>query len=242
MKVIVTAGGTTEKIDDVRGINNFSTGRLGSLIADEFASSGITEVIYIHGLHAHMPDNSAVRSIGVESARDLAYQLEKLIKEERISVVVHSMAVSDYFANGVITDEQVDEYIQKKNPTTSSFWRLFSKNETKGKKMSSSSEDIIVRLSKNPKIISKIKLWDPNVLLVGFKLLVNVKKEELLSVAKKTLSKNDCQFVLANDKSLISGDNHQAILLNSEGIVEEYKTKQAIAQGIVKAVLKEKEK
>ena len=33
-KIIITAGGTTEPIDNVRKITNVSTGKLGSLICD----------------------------------------------------------------------------------------------------------------------------------------------------------------------------------------------------------------
>ncbi|MFO7160860.1 MAG: phosphopantothenoylcysteine decarboxylase, partial [[Clostridium] cellulosi] len=36
MNVLITAGGTTENIDPVRKIKNTATGRLGSLIAEEF--------------------------------------------------------------------------------------------------------------------------------------------------------------------------------------------------------------
>ena len=37
MKVIITAGGTSERIDDVRTITNSSTGRLGYAIGKTFA-------------------------------------------------------------------------------------------------------------------------------------------------------------------------------------------------------------
>ncbi len=33
MKILITAGGTTEKIDQVRAITNHSTGRLGQALA-----------------------------------------------------------------------------------------------------------------------------------------------------------------------------------------------------------------
>ena len=36
MKILITAGGTTESIDTVRGITNFATGSLGKLTAEEF--------------------------------------------------------------------------------------------------------------------------------------------------------------------------------------------------------------
>ena len=40
MKILVTAGDTYEPIDDVRKVTHMATGRLGSLIADEFAKQG----------------------------------------------------------------------------------------------------------------------------------------------------------------------------------------------------------
>lgn len=38
MRVLITAGGTSEKIDNVRSITNHSTGRLGCLIAEKFST------------------------------------------------------------------------------------------------------------------------------------------------------------------------------------------------------------
>jgi len=56
--VIVTAGGTAEKIDAVRKIANSATGRLGSLITDEFARQGrgrVARVYYVCGEGAALP-------------------------------------------------------------------------------------------------------------------------------------------------------------------------------------------
>ena len=48
--VIITSGGTREKIDEARVISNLSTGKLGSLIADEFMNCGfVKNVFYICG-------------------------------------------------------------------------------------------------------------------------------------------------------------------------------------------------
>ena len=45
MNIIVTAGGTSEPIDNVRRIANTGTGRLGSLVADELAEADWTDHI-----------------------------------------------------------------------------------------------------------------------------------------------------------------------------------------------------
>ena len=46
MDILITAGGTSERIDEVRKISNIATGRLGSLIADAFLQKD-TDVTYL---------------------------------------------------------------------------------------------------------------------------------------------------------------------------------------------------
>ena len=46
INVIVTAGGTSEPIDNVRRIANTGTGRLGSLIAEELAADAMVGHIF----------------------------------------------------------------------------------------------------------------------------------------------------------------------------------------------------
>ena len=47
INVLITSGGTVEKIDAVRGITNFSTGKLGSLLAESFSMYN-AEIWYMH--------------------------------------------------------------------------------------------------------------------------------------------------------------------------------------------------
>ena len=52
MKIVITAGGTSEKIDDVRTITNSSTGRLGYAVGTAFLQQYADEleaVYYLHG-------------------------------------------------------------------------------------------------------------------------------------------------------------------------------------------------
>lgn len=238
MKVIITAGGTTEKIDDVRGITNFSTGRLGSLVAEEFSQVKNIEVIYIHGLGAQLPESENIRSIEVESTRDLSSVLEELLIEEEIDLVVHSMAISDYYGSGIAKPDDVEIFLQSDTPKLlTSFWKIFKSGANK--KISSKSDDLVIRLSKNPKVIANIKKWSPTTHLVGFKLLVGVSEQELVKVATETLINNQCDFVLANDKALINGDEHVGLLINQSGIVQRFETKQDIAKGLVKITKEE---
>ena len=56
LNILITAGGTSEKIDDVRRITNSGTGRLGACIAEAFAASGREcRIVYICSAGAVRP-------------------------------------------------------------------------------------------------------------------------------------------------------------------------------------------
>ena len=84
------------------------------------------------------------------------------------------------------------------------------------KKISSNQKDLILRLVPMPKIISKLKKWSPNCILIGFKLLSNVEENELKSVAYKLLQNNNCDFVVANDIANISQKSHKAFIIDKD--------------------------
>lgn len=74
----------------------------------------------------------------------------------------------------------------------------------------------------------------PQTVLVGFKLLVDVSQEELVQVAQAALIKNRCDFVLANDLMNVHETEHEGLLINETGIVQEACSKQGIGSMIVK--------
>lgn len=69
-KMLVTAGPTYEKIDPVRFIGNYSTGKMGHAIAEEAASRG-AEVVLVSGPVDITPVNKSIRLVKVESAREM---------------------------------------------------------------------------------------------------------------------------------------------------------------------------
>jgi phosphopantothenoylcysteine decarboxylase/phosphopantothenate--cysteine ligase len=93
MRILVTAGGTREAVDDVRVIANTSTGRLGARIADAAQAAG-HEVLLLHGALAARPASSRVRREPFESSADLARLLQRHVPG--CGAVLHAAAVSDY--------------------------------------------------------------------------------------------------------------------------------------------------
>lgn len=236
MRILITAGGTAEKIDDVRSITNHSSGRLGQTIAEKFPKE--VEIDYITTKQALQPKGDNIQIYLIESTTDLAKKMTELLEKNPYKAVIHSMAVSDFTPESSVTMETLEETISK-NPTDLANALKVAADSRTEKKISSNTDHLVIILKQNPKVISIVKKIQPETILVGFKLLVDVPMIELLNVAKTSLEKNKADFVLANDLTEISGENHHGYLLNKNGKVKEAKTKSEIADLIIQAVTEE---
>ena len=234
--IIITAGGTSEKIDDVRVISNFSSGRLGLEIAKSFLESNdinIGKIYYLCDRNTNTPSDERVEVIRVMGAQGLLEALQKLLKSEKIDAVIHAMAVSDYTVKQITTLDVIKAG-EEENP---------EKKMAAGK-ISSEIEDLVIVLKKTPKVIGEIKKLQKDTILVGFKLLTNVEKDVLIETGYKLLQKNDCNMVLANDLVEITDEKHVGYLISQKGDYEKLTTKRQIAEAIVRNIeqqLKEKE-
>ena len=258
MKILITAGGTSERIDEVRNISNIATGRLGSLIADGFLRETDTDVIYLCSEGASLPNNEKAHILYVDNVHNLKLMLEKLLLEQKFDTVIHSMAVSDYAIKFSATSDELAYYLAESLMKTcnnresngqllTQINRLLSEctgNQVPGK-ISSDIENLYLCLKKTPKVISIFKELQPDTILVGFKLLAYAKEEELLLAANKLMRTNHCDFVLANDKRMIDATRHVGHLIGADQSMRRFNTKQEIADAIVECVkqkIKEKKR
>lgn len=92
-KVLLTAGPTYEKIDPVRFIGNYSSGKMGFALAEEFANRG-AEVVLVSGPVCLKTENPAIRRVDVESAAEMYRQV--MAEAGNSDVVVSCAAVADF--------------------------------------------------------------------------------------------------------------------------------------------------
>jgi phosphopantothenoylcysteine decarboxylase/phosphopantothenate--cysteine ligase len=149
-KVLITSGGTIEKIDEVREVRNISTGKTGATIADCFIQKN-WEVTFLHSEGSSLP-SGVCTLIPFTDFDSLQNRMKDLLGCAGYHSVIHLAAVSDYSV------------------------RSFKVNEREFKapfpgKLDSSAEEMILNLRRNPKILSHIKgfstMMEP--LLVAFK-------------------------------------------------------------------------
>ena len=226
MKILITSGGTSEKIDQVRSITNHASGNLGKIMAELFLKNG-HQVTLVTTKSAVKPDAQAGLNIKlVSDVASLQETLEPLVKSHQ--VLIHSMAVSDYRPVYMTDLAELQ--------TTKDFSQLLNKKNSETK-ISSAADNQVLFLKKNPKIISLVKEWNPDIRPIGFKLLVDVPKEELWEVARSSLKRNQAELIVANDLLDINEDQHLGYLVD-ENTQEPARTKQEIAQKIYERISK----
>ena len=181
MHCIVTAGPTFEPLDEVRRLTNFSTGRLGTELANFLTAQG-HEVTLLIGESATYPGERRAKKIRVFSTTsDLRNQLRAMAGRQ-VGAVFHAAAVSDF-----------------------SFGKLFQRDARgtlrpvrSSKKISTRSGNLMVELVPTPKIIAKLRGWFPQAILCGWKFEANGGRTDALRAAERQMADCGTDFCVAN--------------------------------------------
>lgn len=220
--VLITLGGTSEPIDSVREIRNQATGKLGILCAKKAVQLGYQVIVVASttvdsALLESLP--SCVQVHRIQGVLDLQTTLKEILEQNTIEIVIHTMAVSDYFVAGAYNQDQ--QLLQ-------------------GSKISSDEEVLWLKLEKAPKVIQEIKRWQKDVFLVGFKLLVDATKDELIQKAKAQEIAAKSDLVVINNLSEISETKHQADIVHEGKILATAQTKQELVEQLFSTIAKQR--
>ncbi|MCH3919479.1 MAG: phosphopantothenoylcysteine synthase [Sphaerochaeta sp.] len=232
MRILITAGGTSEPIDSVRRITNTGTGRLGSLVADAFAADDpASQIWYVCPQGACFPTTAQATILTVTDVASVERTVRKLLAEEQVDAIIHTMAVSDYRVRAVCPPEAVET-------GTDHLTDAVIKGDIRSEegKISSRYSRLLVLLEQTPKILPLLRDLAPEAFLVGCKLLEHVPVDVLFSTATELLRENRLDAVLANDGAQIRGDTHIGWLVDALGFRCVGFTKQEIARRLVERV------
>lgn len=229
-KILITAGPTNEYIDEVMKITNMSTGRLGIELTKNFLNSGCevtlicTRSVARGGLYEryNLKDAQNLKTVQIETTDDM-YRALFNEKNFKYDLVIHSSAVGDYKPEFSFRMEDLAKEIlnlSENQKTYEGILAVLTNPKCKlndDTKISSYEPNLTVKLTLTTKLISNLKEWFPNSVLVGFKLLENVSKEHLIEVARKLCEKNNMSYIIANDLADLRKGNHISYLVNKDG-------------------------
>ena len=180
MNCIVTAGPTYEPLDGVRRLTNFSTGRLGTELANFLVARGHKVTLLVSAQAVHGGERRAQRVEFFSTGANLHDQLHAL-SARKANAVFHAAAVSDFQFGR----------IQLK----SSGGKL---TEIRSKKIPTREGTLLVELVPTPKIISELRGWFPLAKIVGWKFEAEGKRPDAIRAAAQQLSRYRIDATVAN--------------------------------------------
>jgi phosphopantothenate---cysteine ligase (CTP) len=151
MNCIVTAGPTYERLDEVRKLTNFSTGRLGTELANFLAARGHEVTLLIGEQATYAGARNVPHTETFTTTADLQQRLRALT-DKPVDAIFHAAAVSDF--------------------TFGKIWLRSSKGELqeiKSKKISTEHGAMLAELVPTPKIIAELREWFPKARIIGWK-------------------------------------------------------------------------
>ena len=208
-KIMITAGPTYEKIDPVRFIGNYSSGKMGYAIAEECASRG-ADVVIISGPVNVTARHPNIKVVHVESGRQMLD--ESVSAFETADCAIMCAAVADYYVDNYSDSkikrekDEIPQLILKKNP------------------------DIAATLGKSKR---------PNQILVGFALESdNELNNAQIKIEKKNLDLIVLNS-LKNSNSCFGSDNNTITIIEKNGTKTPFanKPKKEVAEDIVNVIV-----
>jgi phosphopantothenoylcysteine decarboxylase/phosphopantothenate--cysteine ligase len=204
-KILVTAGPTYEKIDPVRFIGNYSSGKMGYAIANAFLQQG-AEVILISGPVNLTLSHPNLKLIRVESAIEMQMACETNF--DTCDFAIFSAAVADY--------------------------RPAQISNQKIKKESSENEQLNIQLIKNPDILFDAGKKKQHQIVIGFALETENEIENAKKKLKRKNADYIILNSLQTQGAGFQVDTNEVKIIDNEGSVYllSLKSKQEIASEI----------
>ena len=209
VRVLVTTGGTRERIDPARFVGNFSSGKQGLAFARAASEMGATVKV----IAANVDESLllGLEHVNVVSAKDL----EKSVNDslESFDLLVMAAAVADYSPT-VVASEKI-----KKIDTGESFEISLTANP-----------DIVGAVSAN------LKASGSNAVIVAF---AAESGKDLEALAKVKLESKKCDFVVANSISsgeVFNSDQNSVVLVSKDSSSRFTGSKIEVARAVLEIV------
>ncbi|SHE51802.1 bifunctional phosphopantothenoylcysteine decarboxylase/phosphopantothenate--cysteine ligase CoaBC [Dysgonomonas macrotermitis] len=208
-KILITAGPTYEKLDPVRFIGNYSSGKMGFALAEECAQRG-AEVILISGPVSLKVSHPNIRRIDVESAEEM-YQAA-ITEFPQSDVAILCAAVADYRPK-----EQADTKLKRTDDTGLTLELVPNK-------------DIAAALG---------KVKQPEQLLIGFALETNNEEQNALKKIEKKNLDYIVLNSLQDKGAGFQHDTNKIAVIDKQGNRRNFplKDKKAVAKDIIDQTL-----
>ena len=203
-KILVTTGSTWVSIDKVRVMTNIFGGRTGYEIACYAAALGHNVTLLMGPCRFSINKNTNVKIRHFKYFDELYALMKEELTNKKYDIVIHSAAVSD-----------------------------FKPVKTHKTKLSSDINKLNIEFKPTQKIVNRIKKWNSSVLLVKFKLEVNVSTKRLFQISYNSLKKSNADFVVANKLEGMFANNHVAYIIDKNRNILKVKNHSELSKKLI---------
>lgn len=192
--ITITSGHTIVKIDDVRHISNFSSGITGAKIAENFLYNGY----YVNFLCAKNSVKPFIRNLSINHNFDFNKEIERMknnfniLNKLKNNLNIQEFITYDDYLNNITSVAKNSDVIILCAAVSDYYIQ-----SVKGK-ISSNREVLNLKLKKTKKIIHHIKEFNPNIIQVGFKLLIDSNYEEMKKIGIKNFYLHNSDILVVN--------------------------------------------
>ena len=177
MRLLITLGPSYEPLDGARRLTNMSTGRLGTVLANDFVAAG-WDVTCLRGEGASYRGPLSASLVETFTTNDdLALRLERLGAAGSFDAVFHAAALCDYrIARVVGADGQT----------------------VVSPKISTRDGRLTLELEPATKVLPRLRSWFPGAKIVGWKYELAGAAEDAFSKAWRQLADNGADACVLN--------------------------------------------
>jgi phosphopantothenate---cysteine ligase (CTP) len=204
MRVLITAGPSSEPIDEVRVITNRSTGELGTVLADAMARAG-------HSVELLLGQGATFEWSGAKlfaTNEDLEQLLAKVFQPETVDVVFHVAALAD-FRVGRIEINRTRQLVPK---------------------IASDAGPVWLELVPQSKLIANLRTCFPKARIVGWKYEHGITRDELLLEAARQIQQHRTNACVVNGRAFGPGFG----VCTSDGLIATCDSKPSLAEFFVR--------
>lgn len=167
--ILVTAGSTWVALDKVRVISNTASGRTGLILAKELKRIGARVTLLLGPGDFSGLNVPGIKVIHFKYFSELKSLLNKELRKQKYSTVIHAAAVADY---------KPDKIIRRKISSRLNTWKI--------------------NLVPTEKLVNSLKKFSRRLITIGFKFEPDAKGNKLIGKGRQLLKEAKLDIVVAN--------------------------------------------
>jgi phosphopantothenate-cysteine ligase len=198
MKIILTSGGTSVPLDEVRRLTNISTGRFGAELGREILRHK-HELTFIHAKHSNTPF-----TVSADLFKDKMHHF--LVEIATVSGLRECLVGFSQYApiefdtpesylgvvEGAVKLFKPDVFISAAAVSDYTTYKSVGK-------LSSDKQEMVIKLQAFEKVVQQIRGFNPKIYVVAFKLFAGGDNQQKEAAVRKVLETGNVDMVVAND-------------------------------------------